>query len=112
MKIMDEVTSEKLRGAFYTAPSLVQACLRRITTLLDTRKPLRVLEPSSGDGAFIRGFEPCVIRGEITEPHITCVELIESEATACREALRHCHLQGHVVHSSFFRLGRQERLYF
>jgi len=102
MKIMDEVTSEKLRGAFYTAPSLVQACLRRVTTLLDTRRPLRVLEPSSGDGAFIRGFEPYVVRGEITKPHITCVELIESEATACREALKKHHLEGHVVHSSFF----------
>lgn len=102
MKVMDEITSEKLRGAFYTSPSLVEACLRRVTALLDTRKPLRVLEPSSGDGAFIRGFQPYVARGEITQPDITCVELMGSEAAACQEALRSCHLDGHVVHSSFF----------
>ena len=102
MKIMEEVTSEKLRGAFYTSPSLVDACLRRIVELIDTRVPLRLLEPSSGDGAFIHGLEPYIQRGEITEPDITCIELMESEAAACREALRrHC-LNGSVAHSSFF----------
>lgn len=102
MKFMDDVASEKLRGAFYTSPALVRACLERVTILLDTARPIRVLEPSSGDGAFIRGFRPYVDRHEIVEPDITCIELMEAEAEACREALRDCHLHGHVVHSSFF----------
>jgi adenine-specific DNA-methyltransferase len=102
VKVMDEVTSEKLRGAFYTSPSLVKACLRRITTLLNTKRPLRILEPSSGDGAFIHGLQSYVATGEIVQPDITCIELMESEAVACREALRTHHLDGQVVHGSFF----------
>ena len=102
MKIMEEVTSEKLRGAFYTSPALVQACLNRIVALLDTHQSIRVLEPSSGDGAFVRGFQPYVVRREITNPHLTCIELMESEAVSCREALKNCRLDGNVIHSSFF----------
>ena len=102
MKLMDAVTAEKLRGAFYTSPALAEFCLRRITSLLGTRRGLRLLEPSSGDGAFLRSLEPFVLRNEMIAPEITCVELMGSEAAACCEELRRCRLNGHVVNSSFF----------
>ena len=102
MKLMDEVTAEKLRGAFYTSPSLVEFCLRRITSLLGTQRALRILEPSSGDGAFLRGLEPFIRQNEIVEPQVTCVELVETEANICCEELARQRLNGHVVNESFF----------
>lgn len=57
--------------------------------------PPTVLEPSSGDGAFIRGFP-----GGGTE--FTCVELVTEEAAKCRETLSSRGLRGRVIDGSFF----------
>lgn len=84
---------DKLRGGFYTPPNLVDACWRRVRELSGT--PATVLEPSCGDGAFVRGF-----RGVGTE--FTCVELVGGEAAKCRESLLSQSLPGRVVDGSFF----------
>ncbi len=57
MRTRTEVSAEKLRGGFYTPPALVRFCLRRA---LDGARPangeaVRLLEPTCGDGAFLRG---------------------------------------------------------
>lgn len=55
MKLASQVSDEKLRGGFYTPPRLVAACLDRIAYLSYSTAPMSILEPSVGDGAFIRG---------------------------------------------------------
>ncbi len=66
MKAIDVMSAEKLRGGFYSPPTLVRACLDRIAALRSgDAKPLRVFEPSAGDGAFIRGLRDHVTADQV-----------------------------------------------
>src|SRR3546814_8927677 len=91
MKTRDEVTADKLRGGFYTPDGLVDLCLARIAALTRGRSGLRLLEPSSGDGAFIRGVARSSIRDRVES--IDAVELLESEAakSAIARSEEHTH---------------------
>jgi adenine-specific DNA methylase len=55
MKAVNEISSAKLRGGFYTPPQLVKMCYDRVRELIGSRSSISILEPSVGDGAFIRG---------------------------------------------------------
>lgn len=86
MKLSTEVSSDKLRGGFYTPEPLVNVCLNRADTLRKSRKKLTVLEPSAGDGAFLR----CLVKhklGASTESFVG-IEILDTEARKCREAGR------------------------
>ena len=87
MKFIDEVSAEKLRGGFYTPAPLVVDCYRRIAELLPRDTSLRLLEPSAGDGAFIRYRDVGRLASRFAKAHTTCIELNASEASKCREAL-------------------------
>jgi hypothetical protein len=68
------VSADKLRGGFYTPADLVGACLARVDALLaPDAAGLRVLEPSAGDGAFLRALSAWGRAGEALalEPHDT-----------------------------------------
>lgn len=99
MKTSTEVTPAKLRGGFYSPESLVQACLDRVATLSAGGERLRVLEPSAGDGAFIRGLASHPLRMRVSS--MTAVELLGSEAAACEYAMRDGGFAGEVIHGSF-----------
>ncbi|HVW01787.1 MAG TPA: N-6 DNA methylase [Planctomycetaceae bacterium] len=101
MKFIHEISPDKLRGGFYTPAPVVDACLGRISRLLGADRPLRILEPSAGDGAFVRGLQASADRGGLNG-RITCVELLEREAALCRSALQAAGLDGQVIHDSFF----------
>ncbi len=111
MKLAEDIEAIKLRGAYYTSPLLVHACLQRIATLTDAGRCLRVLEPSAGDGAFVRGFRDFAARGQLASPHLTCIELSGEEAAKCREAMDCYGIAGQTIHSSFFAWadGNEER---
>jgi len=94
MKTRDEVAAEKLRGGFYTPDDLVDLCLTRIVTLTKGRRSLRVLEPSAGNGAFIRGLARSHLRAHVKD--ITALELIQAEAAKCRRVLAGLDLPGSV----------------
>lgn len=94
MKTRDEVTADKLRGGFYTPDDLVDLCLARIASLTRGRSRLRLLEPSAGDGAFIRGVGRSSFRDRVES--IEAVELIESEAEKSAAAIRESALTGSV----------------
>ena len=85
MKLRNELTADKLRGGFYSPAPLVSMCLDRIAELTRGRKNLRVLEPSAGDGAFVRGLRNTRLRDRVSE--LTAIELVENEAQKCRSAL-------------------------
>jgi adenine-specific DNA-methyltransferase len=97
MKDRTEVSSEKLRGGFYSPPALVATCLDRIDELLVGRERWRILEPSAGDGAFVRGLAARADRLR----SITAVELVASEAAKVRDVLDAARLPGTVITSSF-----------
>lgn len=95
MKTRDEVTADKLRGGFYTPDDLVDLCLTRIASLMRGRSRLRLLEPSAGDGAFIRGVARSSFRDRVE--HIEAVELIEREAEKSSAVIEESALTGSVV---------------
>jgi len=103
VKFIDEVSAEKLRGGFYTPAPLVVDCYRRIAELLPRDTSLRLLEPSAGDGAFIRYRDVGRLASRFAKAHTTCIELNASEASKCREALQATSAQGRVINADFFR---------
>ena len=83
MKTLEEVSNSKLRGGFYTPDPLVEVCLDRISELCGLTSEISILEPSVGDGAFLRrlAFHPLL-------PHVQSflgIEIDEREAQKCRE---------------------------
>ena len=95
MKTREEVTAEKLRGGFYTPDALVDLCLVRVASLLRGRSRLRLLEPSAGDGAFVRGIARSSLRDHVE--HIEALELIEAEARKSAAAITEAALCGSVT---------------
>lgn len=93
------MSPEKLRGGFYSPASLVAECLQRIATLTDGRSSLRILEPTAGDGAFIRGLAASSIANRVG--FVEAVELLPSEAARAQEALAVLGVAGEVRAESF-----------
>lgn len=103
MRTRDEVTEDKLRGGFYSPDLLVDLCLDRSAEMLRDTSHIRVLEPSAGDGAFIRGLARSPVRQRIT--HVEAVELLGSEAVKTQQALADYRLPGRVVNDNVLRWG-------
>src|SRR5215216_4686195 len=101
MKTRQEVTANKLRGGFYTPPDLVDFCLDRISSHLSPAT--RVLEPSIGDGAFIRG----LARRGGTPATVLGLEPFEFEAERARQSLVQASLSGDVIVESAVRWAAQ-----
>ena len=102
MKLAAEVDAQKLRGGFYTPPSVVDNCVARVAALLHGSSPIALLEPSAGDGAFIRGIGRLQGRSRLREAKITAIELVESEARACSAAMWESGIKGTIFCKSFF----------
>lgn len=98
---MNEVTAAKLRGGFYSPSPLVQICLDRAAALLEGDGPLRVLEPTAGDGAFLSGLACHQLAQRIG--WVTGVEIVASEAALARNQLEAACFDGEVVRGSFLR---------
>ena len=98
MRTAAQTSAEKLRGGFYTPDALVDLCLRRVAALVP-RGRLRVLEPSAGDGAFVRGIaRSAELRGRVS--HLQGIEPLEIEAEKARRAVRGAGLAGAVSSES------------
>lgn len=94
MRSRDQVSPAKLRGGFYTPAALVNQCLARAAELLDHDRPLRVLEPSAGDGAFLRGLARSGLRGRVAD--IMALEPAAVEADKARAEIGDGLLHGEV----------------
>lgn len=99
MKLADEVSPEKLRGGFYSPASLVSLCWDNAFALLDGREGLRALEPSAGDGAFVRGLAGHPQRPQIAQ--FDAVELLPEEAAKIDAAMSERGIHGTVRVGSF-----------
>ena len=73
MNFIEYESAQKLRGGFYTEPAIASFLARWIKTA----KPKFVLEPSCGDGAFLRAIEDASIT---SLKWITACELNKEEA--------------------------------
>lgn len=90
-----DVTADKLRGGYYSPDELVDRCLDRISELTAGNGQLRILEPSAGDGAFIRGLERNRLLAQRTSK-LDAIELIPTEAARCGAELERCGVAGTV----------------
>jgi adenine-specific DNA-methyltransferase len=68
------------------------------------RSCLKALEPSAGDGAFIRGLAQHDLAGRVD--HVTAVEVIKAEAVKCRAAFESAHFPGRVIAKSILNGAR------
>lgn len=98
MKTSTEVSSDKLRGGFYSPDALVDVCLDRVLELLGGRDGISVLEPSAGNGGFVRGLSRHVLGGQVEA--VTAVELVPEEASKAADALVETRMRGRVVTDS------------
>lgn len=98
----EDIGFDKLRGGFYTPAPLADFCIRRVLELKNGRCLRHWLEPSSGDGTFVRQLAN---RPECAREldSLTCVELVPAEAEKTAGAMRRCGIPGRVVNASFFR---------
>lgn len=99
MKLISEVSPEKLRGGYYTPAPLVQFCLMRLMNLLPDSSGLEALEPSAGDGAFFRGIAE---DSQVAErfSRILAVEPLKTEADEAKRVLDRIPVEGTVTVAS------------
>jgi len=100
MRARAEMSAEKLRGGFYTPAALVALCLRRAARLLGGETAIRMLEPSAGDGAFVRGLARAGadIGGRVRE--VCAIEIVPEEAAKAELSLRSIGMPGRVLRHS------------
>jgi adenine-specific DNA-methyltransferase len=94
VRTVDEVSGDKLRGGFYSPDVLVDLCLRRSQELLGGREDLRVLEPTAGDGAFLRGLARSDMASRVSV--IEAIEVLDAEARKASALLTELKLPGRV----------------
>jgi adenine-specific DNA-methyltransferase len=99
MKIATEVTSDKLRGGFYSPQPLVELALTQALHLLGSRQNVDLLEPSAGDGQFVRGLGGHELGKRLRS--LTAVELLDAEASKAENARVAAGIDGRVLASSF-----------
>lgn len=100
MKLASELTADKLRGGYYTPDFVVDACVHRAQSLIGPVTHLSILEPSAGDGAFLRG----VARSSWSDrASLVCVEKSAPEAEKCERSASSFGVRCEVVADSFFR---------
>lgn len=98
MKLRTEVTSEKLRGGYYTPPELTAFCWRRAIEMAPPGRSLSVLEPSAGDGAFFSNLD-VKTRGRIGD--VEAIEIDPIEAAKCKQVLEAAGISHRVLVTSF-----------
>lgn len=96
VKTREQTSERKLRGSYYTPDRLVDACLELALQRCEGAAR-RWLDPSAGDGAFVRG----LARRDLA-PAFTGVEIDEQAAAACEQARVQAGCAGATIHASFF----------
>lgn len=112
MKTQQEINPEKLRGGYYTSNSVVDFCLNRIRILSKGHWPKRWLEPSCGNGAFIRGIARIVPIRFCEDITLIGVEIHPEESAKSAAALNEAELGGCVLNQSFFEWALSDKTEF
>lgn len=96
MKLKQDSSKQKLRGAYYTPLPLAEMMVKLFE---DSTKCKRVLEPSCGDGVFL---DAIIDKGSIEK--YTCIDAIEIEETEAKKVKEKMKSYGNinVIHQDFF----------
>ena len=93
MQLIENATSQKLRGAYYTPPVIARFILQ---WGINGSSDLNILEPSCGDGVFLE----CIANDKMLYNSVTAVEYEEEEAMKARAITVH---DSEVVNADFHR---------
>ncbi len=93
MNFMRNETAEKLRGGYYTPPDLALFLARWVVQ----GQPETVLEPSAGDGEFIRALDAAGAKAA----RVTAFELDAVEAAKATERVRSLTIEAEVLNRDF-----------
>lgn len=93
MQLIENATSQKLRGAYYTPPVIARFILQ---WGINGSSDLNILEPSCGDGVFLE----CIANDKMLYNSVTAVEFEEEEAMKARTITLH---DSEVVNADFHR---------
>lgn len=93
MQLIEDVSKQKLRGAYYTPPPIADFILRWGMNGSDNAD---ILEPSCGDGVFIE----CIAKGNMLFHSVTGIEYEEAEADKAKAINLH---DSEVINSDFHR---------
>lgn len=98
MNFKENESAKKLRGGYYTSAPIAIFLSKWVLNI----KPKSILEPSCGDGAFVRAFA-----GSLKYvAHLTGVELLEEEAIKSREsAIINKRLDAEIINCNFLDWG-------
>ena len=94
MRFREDQSSQKLRGGYYTPPDLAAFISRWVSRI----RPMEILEPSCGDGAFFPGLARCDDSGGA---RVTACESDPIEATKATARARRLRLSA-AVHPTDF----------
>lgn len=112
MRLREEVSSDKLRGGFYTPEPLVRFCWTRIDVLTQGsgKRSLTVLEPSAGSGNFFRFLGGHKVEERIGSVH--AIELLGEESAKCKLTLRDFTFDSKVINGSILNGSRPKGIEF
>lgn len=96
MRLKKDNTAQKLRGAYYTPLQLASAM---VSLFIPEEEPIRILEPSCGDGVFIDSLAQHGLLPNIE--NITAVEIEKSEADKLKKRYTK-HKNVAVLNEDFF----------
>ena len=94
MKLKENTTQRKLRGGYYTPQKLADYITK--ITLKDKKK---ILEPSCGDGSFLKSIKNILDNNDYNIEKIDAIEYIEEEANKSKRILKN------INNANIFNLG-------
>lgn len=96
MKLKEFQTSEKLQGVYYTPKKISDYIMRWVINDISQNKNIRVLEPSCGDGVFIRS--SVSEKSHNNNVHFDCYEIDQEAMSSARSHVN----QARNVTGSFY----------
>lgn len=90
MKFKADQTEQKLRGGYYTPQKLANY----VADWVCATNPAHILEPSCGDGVFIRSIANATTNLDV---QVTGYELFDAEAKKSREVAKECELTNTAI---------------
>lgn len=95
MKFIRDESAEKLRGGYYTDPDIAKFLAKWAMAIA----PTHILEPSCGDGVFVRAIAQ--LRNRESHPRISAFEIVGGEAAKARGYITGEQVGDEVFHADF-----------
>lgn len=111
MQFIQDQTEQKLRGGYYTPEKLANY----LTQWVISAKPKKILEPSCGDGAFLKAISNSISRAQLSHQlQVDAFEINAAEAVkamAVAKSSKITNLQYNVLNTDFLQFVTENVLY-